>query len=141
MPNITTPDDYAKVAALADQLRAGSPVELEVRHHFASGVYARELHIPAGIVVVGMIHKTENMNICSKGRISVFGNGELREFKAGDHIVSPPGTQRAVLAIEDTIWTTIHATKLTDADEIKKIFVCEDHSQYLAYCESLKLEG
>lgn len=141
-PIIANTDDYAKIATLADQLRAGQTVELEVRHHFANGVYARELHIPAGIALVGMIHKTANLNICSKGRIKVFGNGQVAEFSAGDHIVSPPGTQRAAVALEYTIWTTIHATTLTDVDEIEKIFVCRDREQYMLHCQSLQqLEG
>ena len=31
----------------------GDTVELEVKHHFSDGLYARELFIPAGVCLVG----------------------------------------------------------------------------------------
>src|SRR5574340_659286 len=42
-----------------------------VNHHFTDGVYAREMHIPAGHVVVGKIHRHEHLNFISKGRATV----------------------------------------------------------------------
>jgi ABC-type hemin transport system ATPase subunit len=31
-----------------------------LKHHFADGIYAREMHIPKGHVIVGKIHRHEN---------------------------------------------------------------------------------
>ena len=41
----------------------------------------------------------------------------MREVSAPFTMVSRPGTKRVGLAIEDTVWTTIHATSL-EGEEI-----------------------
>ena len=38
-------------------------VDIDVKHHFSKDVYAREITIPAGVTLVGEIHKFENLNI------------------------------------------------------------------------------
>ena len=39
----------------------GDTVELETKHHFSDGLYARELFIPAGVCLVGALHKTTHL--------------------------------------------------------------------------------
>jgi len=86
-------------------------LDLEVTHHFAPGIYARELFIPEGVLLTGKVHKTEHMNILASGRIEIAGQGEL----IGPLIfTSAPGTKRAGYAHEDSTWITIHATTETD---------------------------
>jgi len=99
-------------------LEDGMPIELETIHHFAPGLYARELHIPAGVLLTGKIHKTEHLNILAKGRIEISNMGESKQMIAPHTFVSPPGTKRAGYAHEDSVWITIHATEETD---IKKL--------------------
>ena len=43
--------------------------DFTVRHHFAHGVYMRELHIPNDMIVVGRIHKYPCLAMLSKGKI------------------------------------------------------------------------
>lgn len=118
-----------------------APVELPVKHHFSHGVYARELTIPAGTMLIGKIHKHENLNIVLRGRIAIHCNGEAREFEAGDVIVSPPGTQRAGYALEDTVWMTVHGTDETDLERIEDMFIAKSYDEYLSFCDTLKLKG
>jgi hypothetical protein len=117
------------------------PAALKVTHHFSDGLYARELFIPAGTVLTGEIHKTENLNIMSQGDLSLFANGETFRVQAPYTVVSPPGTKRAAFAHSDTVWTTIHATDERDVDKIKEAFIAGSFEDYLSYCEALKLEG
>ena len=100
-------------------LENGHHIELEVKHHFAPGIYARELFIPAGTLLTGKVHKTEHLNILVKGRIEISNMGESREMIAPQTFVSPPGTKRAGYAHEDTIWITIHATEETDLEKLE----------------------
>jgi quercetin dioxygenase-like cupin family protein len=117
------------------------PVEMKVVHHFSKGVYARELHIPKGTVLTGHIHKHQNLNIMSKGDMTVLTEDGPVRVQAPFTIVSPAGTKRAAYAHEDTIWTTVHGTDLTDVDEIEAAFICHDFDQYqLHVAETLKLE-
>ena len=95
-------------------LQDGRPIELEVFHHFTPGMYARELRIPAGVLLTGKIHKTEHLNILAKGRIEISNMGESKEMIAPCVFVSQPGTKRAGYAHEDSVWITIHATTETD---------------------------
>ena len=93
---------------------------LEVKHHFAPGVYAREVLLPAGSVVVGKTHKTEHLNIISQGHCTVHCMGEVLEIHGPHTFVSKAGAKKAVYSHTDVIWTNIHVTDKTDVDEIEK---------------------
>ena len=110
-------------------LEDGRPIDLEVKHHFAPGIYARELFIPAGTLLTGKIHKTEHLNILAKGRIEISNMGESREMIAPQTFVSPPGTKRAGYAHEDSIWITIHATDETDLKKLESDLVTTSFEQ------------
>lgn len=108
---------------------------MPVKHHFAQGVYARELHIRKGVVLVGRVHLHSQVNIVSKGDISVLTETGVVRFKAGDAFVSPPGVKRAGYAHEDTIWTTILGTDLTDHEEIINTLTAVDYDGYEAMAQ------
>jgi hypothetical protein len=141
MENAPVLVDMQAIARLENAMREAGTVELEVKHHFSKGVYARELHIPAGTVLTGEIHKYTNLNILSQGEISVLVDGEIQRVQAPFTVVSPPGTKRVAYAHTDCIWTTIHGTDETDVEKIKQEFVTDTHEGYLEFCETLKLEG
>jgi hypothetical protein len=103
-----------KIDQLEALMRREPQVEIEPVHHFAHGLYAREITIKAGTLLTGKIHRTEHLNIVSKGRIIVWTEDGMREVSAPFTMVSHPGTKRVGYALEDTVWTTIHATAETD---------------------------
>lgn len=97
------------------------PVELETAHHFADGMYARVLFHPAGVTVYGKQHKREHFYIVTKGKVAIKVDGQqARFYEAGDVIVSEPGTQRVLFAIEDCTYLTVHRTKKRNLDAIEK---------------------
>lgn len=112
-------------------------IELKTKHHFSEGVYARELYIPKGVMLTGHIHKYENLNILTKGKLKVLIGSGLQIVEAPFVVVSPPGTKRVALALEDTIWITVHGTYEKDLDKIEQHFICRTEQQYLDFCESL----
>jgi hypothetical protein len=126
---------------LEQQIRAAGTIELKVRHHFSKGVYARELHIPAGTVLTGEVHKFTNLNILSAGEISVLTESGIERVCAPFTIVSPPGTKRVAYAHTDCVWTTIHGTDETDVDKIKAEFVTDTYEGYLEFCKTLSIGG
>ncbi len=80
-----------------------------LKHIFTPGVYAREILLPANSVIVGKIHRERHLNFISRGRVRVYTEQEgLRELTGPLTMVSEPGTKRAVLVLEETVWTTIH---------------------------------
>lgn len=115
-------------------------VELKVKHYFSKGVYARELHIPAGVILTGEIHKFENLNILSYGKIEVLTEKGMQEVEAPFTVVSPAGTKRIARAITDCIWTTIHGTDENDLNVIEKTFIAKSEQEWLEFCNANQLE-
>lgn len=126
--------DKNKVFALEKLMKQQHQLQLKVVNYFSHGVYARELHIPAGTMLTGEIHKLENLNILSKGDISVLTERGMIRVQAPFTVVSPPGTKRIAYAHTDCIWTTIHGTFEKDLDIIEKYFIAKSEAEYLEYC-------
>lgn len=102
-------------------------------HYFAPGIYARELHIPAGMTLTGKIHKYPQLNILSKGKISVLTEDGVKEVEAPFAVVSPAGTKRIAYAHTDCVWTTILNTDETDIAKIEKQFTTDDENEWLEF--------
>lgn len=94
---------------------AGHSVELETWHHFADGLVARTILIPAGTVLTGAAHKAEHLNIAA-GDITVVAAGVDRRLTGYHVIPSLPGTKRAGFAHANTWWTTIHLNPGNERD-------------------------
>ncbi len=115
MNELRTQDDIVKLQTL---MLKGDTLELEVKHHFSEGLYARELFIPAGVCLVGALHKTTHLYMVVKGKCKVssqFGNLEIEAPFMGETI---PQTKRVIYAETDCVWIGFHPTNLTDVDEI-----------------------
>jgi hypothetical protein len=113
--------------AIIDEGRDVGPASCPVKHHFAPGSYGREMTLPAGLVVVGKIHKHAHINVISKGRVQVFTEQEgVLELAAPCTFVSSPGTKRVVYVLEETVWTTVHVTDKTDLAEIEREVIATD---------------
>jgi hypothetical protein len=116
-----------KVCALEQVLRQQTREQLrefldqvEMSHFYADGMYARVCARKKDVVIVGRVHKKEHFYIVTKGSVAVTnGDDEPKIYRAGDVIVSQPGTKRAVTALEDSICMTVHRTDKTNLDEIE----------------------
>jgi hypothetical protein len=119
---------YDLQAAVGRELE---PVECPLQHVFAPGAYARTMRIPAGTVIVGKIHKHAHLNILSQGTVCVMTETEGdRQLTGPLTMVSPPGTKRAVYAVTDAVWTTIHLTNSTDLEEIEAEVIAPTFEDY-----------
>jgi quercetin dioxygenase-like cupin family protein len=102
----------------------------EIKHYFSDGVYARELTIPVGHVVVGKIHRHEHLNFLSKGRVTVLTEeGGKEELSAPCTLISPKGVKRLLYTHEETVWTVVHITSETDLDKIEKEVIAKDYTE------------
>lgn len=99
-------------------------------HRFADNVYAREILLPKGTLVIGKIHRFGHLNIITKGHCSVLTEDGVEELHGPLTFISKPGTKRVVYAHEDTVWTTIHGTKHTDPDDVEKDIICKTFAEY-----------
>lgn len=118
---------YEMVDRLDAAIRATLPcvdiaTDLPPIHHFATGLYARTMVVPAGMLLIGMVHRAQHLSILSAGSISVWsaGSNEVQHFEAPHILTAAPGACRIGYTHTDTVWTTIHATSATtvaDAEE------------------------
>lgn len=129
-PHIPKPSIEA-IYALERELLKRPQSKCPIRNIFAPGIYAREMTIPAGTVLTGAVHKTEHINIVSKGRITVYTDEGMRELAAPHIMVSQPGTKRVGYAHEETVWTTIHRTDTTDLRELVEELTTSRYAELL----------
>lgn len=104
--------------------------DFPITNHFAPGLYAREILLPAGSVIVGKIHNHSHINTISKGKVKVATEWGVELFEAPYTFVSKPGTKRIVYALEDTIWTTYHPTDETDVSKIEEDIISPSFEAY-----------
>ena len=116
-----------RIDVFEDLLRGGIDAgvtelrEAPVRSTFTPGLYAREITMTAGSVIVSKIHKTEHPYVVSKGKCRVFIEGVGWQTIQAPHFgVTKPMTRRVVVILEDTVWTTFHPTDKTTVEEVEK---------------------
>lgn len=105
------------IAELATYPQTPMPLE----HRFQSGIYLREILMPADTFVIGHVHRHEHWNIILTGRALVSMEGEMKEVCAGDVIKSGPLVQKTLYIIEDMRWLTVHHNpgNLTDIERLE----------------------
>lgn len=115
----------ARVMRLEEELRKYPQLEEQLTHHFSPGIYARELFIPKGTILVGKIHRHAHLNVMTKGDISVLTEHGVKRLSTPCVIHSEAGIKRAGYAHEDTIWITVHSNPNDerDLDQLEAKFI------------------
>lgn len=110
-------------------------------HSFGDGIYMREIFIPKGTVLTGKIHKHAHPNFLMMGEVIVVTEQGGREhLVAPCAMISPAGTKRAVCALEDTVWITVHVTTSQDLAVIEQELIAPDYAAYEAF-QAARAEG
>ena len=90
-----------------------------VIHRFGGGLYIREAHYKAGLLIVGQDHVSEHMNVLLKGSIQVIdGNGNPQTLVAPHMFVAKAGS-KVGLTLEDVVWQNIYVTDSTDVAHLE----------------------
>jgi len=138
LPSTDTIARREKIFALQDALMAEPGAMPGVTHVFAPDAMSRTMVIPKGVVIVGKIHKHAHLNIISYGHVMVYTEQDgLLELRGPIEFTSKPGTKRAVLALEETRWTTVHVTTETDLDKVEDYVIAKSYEEY----EQFRLEA
>lgn len=115
-----------QIARLAnDMLALPDQREMPVTHEFVDGMYIRRLFIQKGTLLVGKIHKKQCINVVERGDIAILTETGAKRVKAGFTIVSPAGLQKVGYANEDTVFTNIFRTDVTDPDKVEAELIWE----------------
>lgn len=111
------------------------PDDYETKHEFADGLYLRQILVPKGHLFVTRLHKKSHPLFIMQGDISILTEEGVVRVKAPYHTITKAGTKRVVYVHEDVIGLTVHATNLTDPEEIVKEVTSEDFTEFDQYLE------
>lgn len=125
--------DFEELVASQGGAFMGDSVNCPLTHKFAPGIYVREIFIPANTYIVGKIHKHTHPNFLMSGTVEVITESGGAETLVGPlSIISPPGTKRALRAITDLVWITVHhnPTNTQDLNELEDIIIAPSYEAY-----------
>lgn len=88
---------------------------------YGCSVYAREIFMPAGSVIVGKIHRHVHLLFLLKGIITVTTEQGLSRLVAPQTLISEAGVKRALYVEEDAIVTTVHLTEHAGEEWLEEI--------------------
>jgi hypothetical protein len=124
---------HAKMADMPGSLiGAESERCMPLEHNFGDGLYVRKIVMPAGFFVISKIHRFKHPFFITKGKCIVRDEQGIRVLEAPYQGITELGTKRAIYIIEETEWTTVHATKETDLDKIEEEIIAKDFTEFNA---------
>jgi len=91
-----------RLHALVDQVQQ---VDCPVRWHFANDLVAREITIPAGVTLIGAVHRKQSLAVLSKGRMVLATAHGPVEISAPHTLTVLPGDKNSAIALEECVWT------------------------------------
>jgi quercetin dioxygenase-like cupin family protein len=110
------PVEHLPIYRLEAELLKLPQVEMPVVHDFCNGLYARTMHIPAGTVLTGAVHREESFFLVRKGDLIVSTDTGPKRLGAGDMSISRVNTKRAGIALTDVEVTTFHANPTNEQE-------------------------
>lgn len=115
----TKPPIDESILAVESHLFTLPQVDLRTQHEVHAGMYARTIFIPAGTMMVGAQHKHDTISVFI-GDVT-FRTEEGMKRLVGHHILpTAAGMKRVGYVHQDTVWTTMHRTDLTDVEAIEE---------------------
>lgn len=108
-----------RVKRLREETAKLPQVELVTDHFYADKMYLRRVFRKKGTLICGKEHKKQHFYIVVTGHVQVTSDTDVKDYYAGDVIVSQPGTQRAVLALEDSVCMTVHHSAKRNLDKLE----------------------
>jgi hypothetical protein len=107
-----------------------------ITNHFADGLYGREIFMPAGSMVTGLIHKFQHLVIILTGKARVVNEFGYKYLEAPSIFISNPGTKNVIYVEEDMRWLTVHPAPediKSDAAKLLQHNMCATYTEYADY--------
>ncbi len=107
-----------KIDLLENMIEAMPQYDLKTTHVLSGGIYSRTIYVPAGCVLTGAETCKDHI-IIMQGDITVSTDEGMKRL-TGQHILPvKAGMRRVGYAHQDTTWTTVFHTELTNIEEIE----------------------
>jgi hypothetical protein len=109
-----------------------------VKHHFSPGLYAREIFLPAGIRIIGKIHRTSHVMTVAQGSGIIWNEFGAYEYAAPMTHVTKAGAKNVVWAKEDSVIITYHPTDHQDVESIERDIISPSYAAFDAIAHARK---
>lgn len=103
---------------IGEQLAAA---KVQVRHHFAGGLYAKEMRVPAGVLIGKHMHDFDHFSVLMQGSVELDVDGECTVHHAPAFLTIQAGRVHVITALTDVVWHCVHATDETDPDKVDAV--------------------
>ena len=110
-----------------------------VKHSFAEGCYIREIYNPANEIIITAIHAQSHPFFLLKGEMSILTHDGIEHIEAPHYGITKPGIKRVIYTHTPCNFVTVHATELTDPDEIVEAVTAETFEDPRITEEDMKL--
>lgn len=108
------------------QLQGTFEVDLGTKHHFSSGVYAKQMMLPKGYFALSHAHEYDHLSILASGKVIVKTDEGTQEFTAPACLTIKKHLNHSITALEDAYWFCIHATEETDPDKVDEVLIMKE---------------
>ena len=95
----------------------------ETIHYFSSGVYAKQMFMPAGYIAYSHAHNYDHLSILAKGRVIVKTDDYNKEYVAPACLTIKANIHHQIESLEDCVWFCIHATDETDESKVDEVLI------------------
>lgn len=119
----------AAIKSLPDSIGEVEAFETLNDHVFAPSVYARVMTLPAGMTVVGKIHKYAHICLITHGTVKIVSEFDSGVYSAPRIWISEPGVKRTLHALSDFQMVNIlpNPSNTQDLDEIEAAVIAKSY--------------
>ena len=110
-----------------------------VKHSFAEGCYIREIYNPANEIIITAIHAQSHPFFLLKGEMSILTHDGIEHIEAPHYGITKPGIKRIIYTHTPCNFVTVHATELTNPDEIVEAVTAKTFEDPRVTEEDMKL--
>lgn len=107
-----------KIEALEAEWLKLPQAHIPVTHHYAGGIYIREITIPAGTAITGRIYLDDHFDIMVSGEIIVSSIDGIKHLSGFNLFKGNQGKKRAGYTITNVHWFTICCSPDTEIESI-----------------------
>lgn len=97
----------------------------QIQHHFAAGLYARQMQLPAGKCALSHKHKYDHFSILASGSCVVQTDEGKTEYTAPACVLIKANLNHSIYAKSDVVWFCIHAADVAEVDDIDSVLIGE----------------
>ena len=138
------PEGVERVRRLEDEILKHQQREMHTDHVFHAGCYARTIHVPKGMVLIGAMIKIPTILIVNGDCVMSGGDVPMR-LTGYNVLMASAGRKQAYVANEDISITMVFATQSKTVEEAEQEFT-EDYKMLLSnkgtnVCRSSKVQS